>query len=58
MKSDANFAEFRADLAGGFPCTSGMEKKRGLEAGGGAAGGGADDGRPEAKRARPPALAR
>ncbi|CAO2037379.1 unnamed protein product [Urochloa humidicola] len=31
-----------------------MEKKRGLEA---AAVGGADDGRPEAKRARPPALA-
>ncbi|CAN6243272.1 unnamed protein product [Urochloa humidicola] len=31
-----------------------MEKKRGLEA---AAAGGADDGRPEAKRARPPALA-
>ncbi|CAN6237311.1 unnamed protein product [Urochloa humidicola] len=31
-----------------------MDKKRGLEA---AAGGGADDGRPEAKRARPPALA-
>lgn len=54
LESDANFAEFGADLARGSRA-SGMEKKRGLEA---AAAGGADDGRPEAKRARPPALAR